>query len=99
MASATTTAVTRPLSGRSIPVGEIVLQVVLLLGLLLALAILGILVLDVAGRAFPVLQERGGDFLTSPLSTRPATAGVVQGIVGTMLIAIFVALIAFPLGV
>lgn len=99
MASETTTAVTRSLTGRSIPIGGIIFQALLLLSLLFALAILGILVMDVVGRGLPVLQERGADFLTSPLSTRFGTAGVAQGIVGTMLIALFVAVIAFPLGV
>jgi phosphate transport system permease protein len=99
MTSATTTAVTRPLAGKSLPVGGIIFQILLLLSLLFALAVLAVLVIDVVTRGMPVFGERGADFLTSNLSTRPAQAGIAQGIVGTMLIAILVALIAFPLGV
>jgi phosphate transport system permease protein len=99
MTSATTTAVTRPLAGKSLPVRGVIFQILLLLSLLFALAVLAVLVIDVVTRGMPVFQERGADFLTSNLSTRPAQAGIAQGIIGTMLIAILVALIAFPLGV
>lgn len=99
MTSATSSAVTRPLTGKSLPIGGVIFQVLLLLSLLFALAVLGVLVIDVVTRGMPVLQERGADFLTSNLSTRPAQAGIAQGIIGTMLIAVLVALIAFPLGV
>jgi phosphate transport system permease protein len=54
---------------------------------------------DVVVRGLPVFAERGGDFLTSPLSTRPTAAGVGQAIVGTLLIAVGVAILAFPIGV
>ena len=47
----------------------------------------------------PVFAERGTDFLTSPLSSNPAKAGVAQGIVGTTMLAVIVALIAFPIGI
>ncbi len=99
MASATTTAVARQLAGKSPPIGGVAFQILLLVSLLFALATLGVLVIDVVGRALPVFQERGTDFLTSPLSTRSASAGVAQGIAGTLTIAILVALMAFPLGV
>jgi phosphate transport system permease protein len=99
MASVTTTAVDRRLAGRSVPIGGILFMLLLLLSLLFALAVLGLLVYDVVTRGMPVFQERGADFLTSNLSTRPAQAGIAQGIIGTMLIAVLVALIAFPLGV
>lgn len=99
MASATTTAVSRPLAGKSLPIGGVAFQALLLACLLFGLATLGVLIVDILGRGLPVLQERGADFVTSNLSTRPNSAGIVQGIVGTMLIAVLVALIAFPLGV
>lgn len=99
MASATTTAVRRPLAGRSLPIGGVAFQVLLLGCLLFALATLGVLIVDVFGRGLPVLQDRGADFLTSNLSTRPTSAGLAQGIVGTLMIAVLVAVIAFPLGV
>lgn len=99
MTSTTAAAVSRPLAGRSLPIGGIAFQVLLLGCLLFALATLGVLIVDVFGRGLPVLQDRGADFLTSNLSTRPTSAGLAQGIVGTLLIAVLVALIAFPLGV
>ena len=46
-----------------------------------------------------MFQERGVDFLTSPLSPDPAEAGVAQGIVGTIVIGVLVSLFCFPLGI
>ena len=74
-------------------------QVLLLGSLLFSLAVLAILVVDVMGRAIPVFAERGLDFLTAPLSSNPAKAGVGQGIVGTAILGGIVALLAFPFGV
>jgi phosphate transport system permease protein len=72
---------------------------VLLLSLLVSLLILLTLIVDVVGRGAPVLAERGLDFLTSPTSSRPAQAGVAQGIFGTLMMAALVALLAFPIGI
>lgn len=71
----------------------------LLLGLLFTLALLGVLIGDQLSRGMPILLERGTDVLTSPLSSRPANAGVVQGIIGTAMLALMVALLAFPVGI
>ncbi len=79
--------------------GGIILQVLLILALLFSLATLLVLVLDQFTKALPVFQERGVDFLTSGLSSNPAQAGVAQGIIGTVLIAVLVSLLAFPLGI
>jgi phosphate transport system permease protein len=46
-----------------------------------------------------VFFERGTDVLTSPLSSRPTRAGVLQGIVGTAMLAVIVSLLAFPIGI
>lgn len=94
-----TLAVRRGLEARSPDWRGITFQLLLLASLLLTLAILATLVVDVVVRGAPVYAERGADFLNSPLSTRPATAGIIQGITGTALIAALVALFAFPLGV
>jgi phosphate transport system permease protein len=72
---------------------------ILLLSLLVSLLILFTLVADVATRGLPVLAERGTDFLTEPTSSRPALAGVAQGIFGTLMMAVFVAILAFPVGI
>jgi phosphate transport system permease protein len=46
-----------------------------------------------------VLAERGTDILTRPTSSQPARAGVAQGIFGTAMMAAFVAVFAFPIGI
>ncbi len=75
-----------------------VFQVLLLASLLFSLAALLVLVVDVLGKAIPVFGDRGLGFLTSPLSSNPAKAGVAQGIVGTAVLALLVAILAFPIG-
>ncbi|HVL52743.1 MAG TPA: phosphate ABC transporter permease PstA [Vitreimonas sp.] len=72
---------------------------VLLLALLFSLLILFTLITDVVMRGLPVLLERGADFLSSPTSRSPARSGVGQGIFGTMMMAAFVAVFAFPVGI
>lgn len=76
----------------------LVFQVLLLLSLLFSLAILLVLLADVVSRAMPVFTERGVEFLTASLSSNPARAGVLQGIVGTAVLGVLVALVAFPIG-
>ncbi len=76
-----------------------ILQVLLLLALLFSLATLAILLFDQLTKGWSVFAERGVDFFTSPLSSRPGQAGIVQGLVGSALIATLVALLAFPLGI
>jgi phosphate transport system permease protein len=75
-----------------------VFQLLLLGSLLFSLAILFILLADVMSKGLPVFAERGTDFLTSPLSSNPATAGVAQGIIGTAILGVIVAVTAFPFG-
>ena len=72
---------------------------VLLLSLLFSLLILFTLLTDLVSRGLPTLLERGTNFLTSPTSSQPAKAGVSQGIFGTLLMAVFVAIFAFPIGI
>src|SRR5262245_28536655 len=76
-----------------------VFQLLLLGSLLFSLAILFILLADVLGGAIPVFAERGVDFLTAPLSSNPAKAGVGQGIIGTAILGVIVSLLAFPFGI
>lgn len=84
--------------GRGDPAG-LVLQALLLGSLLAALGILLVLVADITARALPVLAERGADFLAAPLSARPARAGIVQGLLGSVALMGFVIVVALPLGV
>jgi len=77
----------------------IIFQAILLLALLFSLSMLLTLLLTIAAGGLPVLAERGTDFLTSPSSARASQAGVLQGIVGTIMMGVFVSLFAFPLGI
>ncbi|HEX5826613.1 MAG TPA: phosphate ABC transporter permease PstA [Candidatus Limnocylindrales bacterium] len=76
-----------------------VFQLLLLGSLLFSLLVLFILIADVLLRAMPVFAERGTGFLTSPLSSNPARAGIAQGLIGTFVLAILVPIIAFPIGI
>ncbi len=97
-APATGAAVRAALSGRRRDTVGIAFQVLLLASLLFSLAVLLVLIVDVLGRALPVFADRGFGFLTSPLSSNPAKAGVFQGIIGTAVLGLLVAILAFPLG-
>jgi phosphate transport system permease protein len=95
----TTDVVRRALRGKRTDVGGLVFQGALLLALLLALAVLVTLIADVLGTAVSVFTERGTEFLTANLSSLPERAGVGQGIIGSLWLMGFVALISFPLGI
>lgn len=100
----TTQAVTRAtvagsLRGKRIDIVGYGFTGVLLLSLLFTLAIVAALVADQLQRSVPVFLERGSDVVTSPLSSRPDRAGVIQGIVGTAMLGVMVALLAFPVGI
>jgi phosphate transport system permease protein len=71
----------------------------LLLTLLLSLLILLILLASVVSDAWPVLSERGLGFLNDNLSSFEERAGVRQGLIGSLMLIGFVALIALPLGI
>ncbi|MFN2419719.1 MAG: phosphate ABC transporter permease PstA [Candidatus Limnocylindria bacterium] len=71
----------------------------LLLSLLIALGVLLVLLADIAVTAAPVFGERAVDFMTSPLSARPEGAGLVQGLIGSLLISLIVAVVALPTGI
>jgi phosphate transport system permease protein len=75
------------------------LEAALVLSLLLCLSVLLVLLADIVATAAPVFLERPLDFLSSPLSARPERAGLVQGLVGSLLITLIVAAVALPLGV
>lgn len=92
-------AVEARLRGGSTDVAGIVVQGMLLLSLLVLLGILLVLLTDIAVRAIPVFADRGTDVIAAPLSARPGNAGMVQGIVGSLLLMLFVVLMALPLGI
>lgn len=76
-----------------------VLEMALLSTLLACLLFLVVLLTDVVRAGAGLLLERGGAFLQAPLSSLPQNAGVAQGIAGSLYIAGFVAVLAFPLGI
>jgi phosphate transport system permease protein len=74
-------------------------QALLLLCLLLPLLVLIILLTRVISGAWGVVQDRGTDFLTSDLASDPAKAGVWQGLIGSLGIAVACILLTFPVGI
>jgi phosphate transport system permease protein len=87
------------LTGRRIQVGGLLFEGVLLFALLVAFAILAVLLGTVLVGGAPVLASRGIDFLTAPLATDPARAGVGQGIFASVLLTVFVIIVAIPIGI
>jgi phosphate transport system permease protein len=76
-----------------------VFQAGLLLSLLLSLAIMVALLATALVDAWPVLSTRLGDFVTGNVSRLDSRAGVRQGIIGSMILIGFVAVVALPLGI
>jgi phosphate transport system permease protein len=91
--------VRRTLMGRRRDVRGSVFEGALFLALLISLTILVILLVDVFSDGFAVLRSRGVQFLTSGLSSIPERAGVRQGIMGSLLLMMFVVALSFPLGI
>jgi phosphate transport system permease protein len=85
---------------RRIDLGSRTFEVVLLAALFFALLVLIVLIADVLREGLPVLSERGVvDFVTSNLSTAASRAGIYQALIGSLALALLVAVISFPLGV
>jgi phosphate transport system permease protein len=87
------------LTGRRADVRGFIFQLLLLMTLVFALAVLIVLLLDVSRTAIPFLLDRGGDVFTSGYSSLPANAGMRHGLIGTLYLGVFVIVIALPLGV
>ena len=79
--------------------GGLAFEALLLLMLLMSLGILVALLADIISAAAPVFQDRGLDFITSPLSLSGESAGVWSGIMGSLALTVIVALVSFPLGI
>jgi phosphate transport system permease protein len=89
----------RSLAGRGRDWPGIAFEGLLLLSLVVSLAILLALIVDQSSRGLPILLNRGTDFLSGPLSANPARAGVGQGLIGSFMTILLIALIAFPIGI
>jgi phosphate transport system permease protein len=74
---------------------EALLAVLLILTLGVLAWLLGVVLVN----GGPTLLDRGLDFFTSNLASQPERAGVAQGIVGSLYLMVFVALVSFPLGI
>ncbi|RPH36422.1 MAG: phosphate ABC transporter permease PstA [Chloroflexi bacterium] len=79
--------------------GVMVAALLLLMTLVVSLTILFVLLADVMSRALPVFTTRGLDFLTAPNSQNPEIAGVGQAIVGSIILTVFVIILALPIGI
>ena len=96
---ATREAVRAALEGKRTEPGAVIFKVMLLVMLLSSLLILVVLLADILVGAWPTMRDRGVGFITSGLSLNPETAGVWTGIIGSLIIALLVILLAIPIGV
>lgn len=92
-------AVARALMGGRADITGRVLQAVLTTALVLCVLVLAVLVADMVTTGAPVLTGRLPSFLDGALRSQPGTSGIRQGLVGTFWIGVFVAALAFPLGI
>jgi phosphate transport system permease protein len=97
--SASRTTVELALRGQRSDVRGRIFAGALLLTLLLSLLVLLVLLGTVIGSAWPVLSSRGLGFLNGNLSSFEDRAGVRQGLIGSLVLISFVAVIAVPLGI
>jgi phosphate transport system permease protein len=87
------------LRGSRVDVKGKAFEYALLACLLLSLVILAVLIWSIVDDGSGVYSDRGADFLDKGMSRRAPRAGISQGIIGSVWIAISVAVVAFPLGV
>lgn len=71
----------------------------MLFSLLFSLIVLVVLLADTIVKALPVFRSRGLGFVTANLSSQVESAGIAQGIMGSLALTFLVIVIAFPLGV
>ena len=94
----TADAVKHALTGSKSDVRGTAFMLALLSCLLLSLVVLVTLLWSV-GRGFPGLPKRGVSFLTGKLGSNPDVVGVSQGLWGSLVIAAFVVIMSFPVGI
>lgn len=92
--------VRRELRGSRVDLKGIAFQALLLFSLLISLTVLLVLIIDILSSGMSVITSRGTEFLQARLSVVTAsTAGVGQAIQGSLIIALIVAVVAFPVGI
>lgn len=86
---------------RSTDVRGRVFQITLLVTLLISLFVLAVLLVDVVMDGWGILTGRPGGFLSGTMRSlsEDPQLGVHQALVGTFWIAVFVAVLAFPIGI
>jgi len=87
------------LTGRRADVRGQLFRLALLSMLLVALGVLIVLIASILIDAWPVLSDRGWEFLTNDTSSLASRTGVRQGVVGSLILVGIVAVIALPLGI
>lgn len=92
--------ITQGLTRKGIDARSKIIEGTLVAALGVALLILVVLIVDIVQRSWSVWTDRPGDFLSAGLNTSSsATAGVWSAIKGTIVLAVIVAVFAFPLGI
>jgi phosphate transport system permease protein len=99
VADATRAEVARSLMGKRRDVRETLFSLVLLLTLVVALAVLIVLLFNVARTAVPLLADHSSTILGNGYSALPQNAGIKQGLIGSIYLMLFVVLLAVPLGI
>jgi phosphate transport system permease protein len=95
-----TEAVRRALEGRATDWRSRAWEAFLLLSLFVSFFFLVWLLVSTLVQSLPVWTERGVvDFMTRPLASQPANAGISQGLFGSVLLMFVVALLALPVGI
>jgi phosphate transport system permease protein len=97
--SAIREAVAASLRGKRHDMRGWIFEAALLLTLLLSLGVLVTLLVDIFSTGWQVFATRKTDFLTSNLSSIASRAGVWQGLVGSLMLMVFVIVLAFPIGI
>jgi phosphate transport system permease protein len=87
------------LLGRKRDIAGKLFSALLFSALLISMLVLVVLLFTILRDAWPVLSERAGDFVTSNTSQLDSKTGVRQGLVGSLILIAFVAVIALPLGI
>ena len=98
--SEATEAVRRALEGKTTDWRSRIWEAFLVISLVISFAFLIWLLVSVFIESVPVWQERGlMDFISRPLASNPQKAGISQGLFGSFVIMVVVALLALPAGI
>lgn len=97
--SSSAAAVRASIMGGRRDVRGMLLAGLLLACLMIAMLVLTVLLWDVLASAIPVFDSRSSGFFKGTMGSNPDRVGVSQGIWGSLMIAAFVIVLAFPIGI